>query len=163
MRAASAALAIASVLIFIPLTAHADPATEVTDVTAPEVREARVEVESTLGQMRATSLRVRDQLRTARKRGTKQQITCVDQSLSRSDVALRRARETGDEVLGAYARGDVDGARAARHRLLEIRQAQRLAAAEGTSCTPGAAVAQAPVPGATTVKLQIDPKIAPAQ
>ncbi len=135
--------------------APAAPAISVEAVTAREVREARQSVEGAITQMRATSLRVRDQLRITRRRGSAQQVGCVDQALSRSDASVRRARELGDDVLAAYARGDATSARAQMHRLGELRVAQRLASADANACTPGAVV----VPSGTTVKLEIDPQI----
>jgi hypothetical protein len=159
MRALAAALALASALIATATTARADvPSTDARD--ALEIRDARADIGATMAQMRTRSLRVRDQLRATRKHGTKAQITCVDEALSRSDVALRRAREASDEALGAYGRRDLDAARASRRRLMEIHFAQTLAAKDGASCAP-ARVHVANV-GATTVKLEIDPKIAPA-
>lgn len=123
-----------------------------------ELAEARREIDTTLGQMRATSLRVRDDLRLTRRRGTRLQIVCVDQALSRADVATRRARETADEVLSAYGRGELELARVARRRFAEIRESQRIAARDGASCS----AAQTPVPQAapaTTVKVDVDPRI----
>jgi hypothetical protein len=165
MRTAIAAFAIASALFVVPSFVRADPVTgpaSVAPAAQAEVVEARAQVEATIAQMRATSLRVRDQLRTTRRRGTKQQITCVDEALSRSDVALRRAREMGDEALAAYAHGDVPAARAARSRLVEIKEAQRVAAAAGSSCAarPANALAFAQN-GVTTVKLEVDATLPP--
>lgn len=159
MRAAVAALAVASALVFATVTARADEPSAV-ELNEHELGDARADIDATMAQMRAVSVRVRDQLRTTRKRGTKAQIVCVDRALSRSDVALRRAREASNEVLGAYARGEVEGARAGRRRLAEIRHTQTLAANEGASCAPPPL--QIAKSGSTTVKLEIDPKIAPA-
>ncbi|MEA2748574.1 MAG: hypothetical protein QOI41_2717, partial [Myxococcales bacterium] len=125
-----------------------------------EIREARTQIEATLSQMRTRSLHVRDELRLTRKRGTKAQVVCVDEGLSRSDVALRRARELGDEILAAYTRGDGDSARAARGRLEELDEAQRLAGADAYRCTPKPiASSQLVLPNTTTVKVDIDPRI----
>jgi hypothetical protein len=160
MRAVFAALAVASALVSITITAGADEgAVPAVPASPAEVAEARSELGTTLGQMRASALRVRDQLRLARKRGTKLQITCVDEALSRSDVALRRARDLGDEALAAYARNDVEAARMARHQLGKLRDLQRAASADAIKCMPRAA----PLPLAsttTTVKLDVDPRIA---
>jgi hypothetical protein len=164
MRIAIAAFAIASALSFVPSVARADQVTgpaSVAPAAQAEVVEARAQIEATVAQMRATTLRVRDQLRTTRTRGTKQQITCVDEALSRSDVALRRARETGDEALAAYMRGDVPTARSARARLVEIKEAQRLAATEGAACTPRPTAVALAQPGVTTVKLEVDARLPP--
>jgi hypothetical protein len=126
-------------------------------VPPAEVAQARHEVDATLTQMRAVSLRVRDDLRVTRRRGTKVQITCVDQALSRADVATRRARETGDEIFTAYGHGDLEVARAARRRLVEIRESQRIAARDGASCS----AAQTPIAqtSPTTVTVDVDPRI----
>lgn len=172
MRAAfvPAALALASVMLFIPITAHAEggspaepAATAATVPTAGEVIDAHRQIEATLAQMRATSLRVRDDLRVTRKRGSNPQITCVDEALSRSDVAFRRGRDLGNEILGAYGRDDLEGARGARRRLAELHEAQRQVAMTAASCaaraTPLVPVANA----ATSVTLQIDPNIAPVR
>lgn len=164
MRIAVAAFAIASALVFVPATVRADQVTGSAAVvpasSQAEIGEARAQIDATLAQMRAISLRVREQLRTTRRRGTKHQITCVDEALSRSDVALRRARETGGEELAAYARSDTDAAHAAHRRLGEIHEAQRVAASEGSSCAPGPV--QLTTNGVTTVRLDIDPRVASA-
>jgi hypothetical protein len=157
MRTAIAVLAVASILVATPTAARADEGS-----TQAEFAAARAQIDAALVQMRATSGRVRDQLRTTRKRGTSRQITCVDEALSRSDVALRRARELGGDVLAAYARDDVETARATLRRLAELKEAQRLAAASASSCAP-ARVAQVTPSTATTVKLEISPTIARAQ
>ena len=143
-------------LFMLGKTARADES----EVAPPaEVAQARTELDAALVQMRAVSLRVRDDLRATRKRGTKMQITCVDQALSRADVATRRARETGDETLAAYSRGDLEGARAARRRLVEIRESQRVAARDGASCSAASVQASRVTP--TSVKVDVDPRIAP--
>jgi hypothetical protein len=127
---------------------------------AREAREARRELEGALAEMRGVSVRVRDQLRLTRKRGTKAQITCVDEALSRADVALRHARGLGDEILGAYARGEEEAARAARGRLAELRTLQRFASVEATKCTPSASLPiQLVLVETTTVTMAVDPRI----
>jgi hypothetical protein len=156
MRTAIAVLAVASILVVTPTAARADEGSSPSEIAA-----ARAQIDAALVQMRATSARVRDQLRTTRKRGTSRQITCVDEALSRSDVALRRARDVGGDVLAAYARDDVDTARATLRRLAELKEAQRLAAAGASSCAP-VRVALATPSTATTVKLEISPTIARA-
>jgi hypothetical protein len=113
-------------------------------------------VDATLVDMRVVSLRVRDDLRITRRRGTQAQITCVDQALSRADVALRRGRETGEDVLASYRRGELERARAARSRLHEIRDLQRHAAREGAACSAARA---AVVPSSTTVTIDVDRRI----
>ena len=157
MRTAFAMLVIASTAGFASTPARAEESPGSNEVVA-----ARSQVEAALVQMRATSLRVREQLRTARRRGTLPQITCVDDALSRSDVALRRARELGDEATAAYGRGEVGEARAVLRRLAERKEMQRVAAATATSCTPSTVVLSTPT-NTTTVRLEISKAIAPAQ
>lgn len=159
MRTAIAVLAIASVLVVTPSAARADEGSSETERAS-----ARAQIDAALVQMRATSGRVRDQLRTTRKRGNSRQITCVDEALSRSDVALRHARDVGSDVLAAYARDDVETARAALRRLAELKEAQRLAAVSASSCAPAQVALATPsnATNATTVKLEISPTIARA-
>jgi hypothetical protein len=154
-------LALASAALSLSAVARADEgAAPVSSVTASQLRDARVQIDLTISQMRARSLHVRDQLRSTRKRGTKAQVTCVDEALSRSDVALRRARELGDEILAALARGDGDSARGARGRLVELDESQRVAAADAYRCTPKPlSPSQLALGNATTVKVEVDPRI----
>jgi hypothetical protein len=156
------AFAIAGALLIVPVVARADDgaASPSRSAASGEVREARVQIDTTLAEMRVASLRVRDQLRLTRKRGTKRQVMCVDEALSRADVALRRARALGDEIFTAYGRGDGDEARAARGRLGELRELERFASLQATKCTPSASQAVNLVStNTTTVKLDIDPRI----
>ncbi len=145
------ALAIASMVLTVSVAARAD---------GGAVFEARVQIETTLAQMRAGSIHVRDQLRLTRKRGTKAQVVCVDEALSRSDVALRHGRALGDEILAAYARNDPDGAHAGRARLVELHEAQRAASKQAAKCTPTALPAlPLASTSTTTVRVDIDPNI----
>ena len=134
-----------------------DAAAELDAAPPLEVKEAREQIEVTLVGMRALSLRVRDDLRLARRRGTKVQIACVDQALSRADVATRRARETGAEILAAYQRGDVERARAARRRILELKAFQARAGRDGAACA--AALGPVAQTARTTVTVLVDPRI----
>jgi hypothetical protein len=138
-----------------PRVARADDAPEV------NVREAQREVDAAAAQMRAVAQRVREDLRATRKRGTAKQIACVDEALSRSDVALRRGREAGAALLAAYQRSDLDAARAARQLLAELRVAQLLAAREGAACS--ASLVSVARVSSTTVTVAVDPRIAPVQ
>jgi hypothetical protein len=159
------AFAIASALLFVPVVARADegaasPVHAAALCEVSEAREARTQIETTLAEMRVTALRVRDQLRLTRKRGTTQQVTCVDEALSRADVALRHARGLGDEILTAYGRGDGETARAARRRLAELRGLQRFASLQATKCTPSASPPiNLVLTNTTTVKVDVDSRI----
>lgn len=155
------AIVIASVVLSPSAVARADDgATPVSSVTAGELRDARMHIELTLSQMRARALHVRDELRLTRRRGTKAQVTCVDEALSRSDVAFRRARDLGEEILAAVTRGDVEAARAARGRLVELDESQRVAGADANRCTPKPlSPSQLALGSSTTVKVDVDPRI----
>jgi hypothetical protein len=128
-----------------------DPSEVPTEASAasPEARDARRAVEGTLATMRAVALRVRDDLRVARRRGQKMQIACVDRALSRADAAARRAAETAEEALSAYDRGDLARARAARTRLDALVALQRVAATDAAACAP-----PPPREGRTTVTVE---------
>lgn len=147
------------VLALAPPAAAEEPASA--RERAEERATARADVDGTLGTMSRTALRVRDMLRDTRRNGTKAQIACLDESLSRADVALRRARESGARSLAGYDRGDVELARAERRRVLEWREAQRLAARDASVCVPN------PLGGAglgakrtaTRVTLSVDPTL----
>ena len=156
------AFAFAGALLIVPVVARADDgaASPSRPAASGELGEAHVQIDTTLAEMRVTSLRVRDQLRLTRRRGTKQQVACVDEALSRADVALRRARALGDEIFAAYGRGDGDGARAARGRLGELRELQRFASLQATKCTPSVPqVVNLVSTNTTTVTVDIDPRI----
>jgi hypothetical protein len=140
--------------IFQPSSARADDNAKQAPL-AEEVKAARAEIDSVLGEMRATSRRVRDQLRATRLRGTREQITCVDEALSRADVSVRTAKDNADLALRAYAENDVDTARDALRKMKEWRQAQRIAAKDGASCSVGAIT----VRSGTTVTMSVDPSI----
>ncbi len=157
MRTRIAVLALASAAVFASTSAWGEEGS-----VANEVAATRFQVDAALVQMRATSFRVREQLRTARKGGTAPQISCVDEALSRSDVAIRRARELGGEAVAASGRGEVDEARAILRRLAETKEIQRVAAATATSCAPHAVVLLTPT-HTTTVRLEISKTIAPVQ
>ena len=163
-----AATAGVGALVSEPADARAD------DAAAPSValegsgvRGVRAVLEGAFAEMRVTSLRVRDQLRLTRKRGTRRQVMCVDEALSRADVGLRHARALGDEMLAAHARGDVDSVRLALGQLEELRSLTRFASEQATKCAPGgitgtsgvAAAVATSAPSVTTVRMDVDPRI----
>lgn len=123
-------------------------------------RATDVDVDAAVARMRETSRSVRDLLRKARKRGTKQQIACVDEALSRVDVATRAAREQAAELRAAEQRGDAGGANAARAQIARLGEAVRLASAEGRKCMPPPAPPPKVLLG-TVVKVEIDSSIPP--
>lgn len=141
--------------------ARADDATASADGVAAEIQQARGEMDRTIAKMQATSRAVRDMLRDARRRGASRQIACLDEALSRVDVAHRAARAQVDEVNAAYSRRDLVHARFARVRIVELALAQKVAARDGATCLPQPKEReqQAKVAEGTVVRLTIDPKI----
>ncbi len=129
-----------------------------------EAKLARIEMHAAIARMQSTSHYVRDLLRDARRRGVPRQIACADEALSRADVAHRSARAQESEALASYARNDLASARAARVRIAELEEAQRLAARDGTAClpqSPNIARSSMKSEPTTLVRLVIDPKIPP--
>jgi hypothetical protein len=142
------------------------PAARADDATPPatlatEIQQARGEMDLTIAKMQTTSRTVRDMLRDARRRGTSRQVACLDEALSRVDVAHRAAREKVDEVNAAYQRSDAPNARLARVRIVELALVQKVAARDGTACIPQPKEReqQAKIAEGTVVRLTIDPKI----
>jgi hypothetical protein len=127
------------------------------DPSVDEATRARTEINGTLERMASASQRVRDLLRVARKRGTKAQVACVDEALSRSDVARRAARMEGLEAIGAYARSELETARAARARVAELDAVQRIAERDGGKCFPPPVVPH--IPPGTIVSVTVDKAI----
>ena len=124
-----------------------------------EAHRARAEMNGTLAGMTSASRQVREMLREARRRGVKPEVLCLDETLSRADVARRSARVQAAEALDAYVRSDVALARVARHRVAELAAVQRIAVRDANVCVPHPAV-EKPPPG-TFVRITIDPSIAP--
>lgn len=114
----------------------------------------------TLARMTKTSKSVRELLRKTRKNGTEQQIRCVDESLSRVDVASREARTKVSEARAADARGDGTASRDAKRRIAELDIAVRLASRDANRCLPPPPPAPKVLLG-TVVKVTVDPIIPP--
>ena len=114
----------------------------------------------TLTRMAKTSKSVRELLRKTRKSGTEQQVRCVDESLSRVDVAAREARTKVGELRAAQARGDEPVVRDTQRRIAELDAAVRLASRDANKCVPP------PPPPAkvllgTVVKVTVDRSLPP--
>lgn len=118
------------------------------------------EMDTTLAQMAKTSKSVRELLRTVRKRGTERQIKCVDESLSRVDVASREARTKVNDARAAQARGDDPALRDAKRRIAELTIAVRLASRDANMCMPPPPPPPRVLLG-TVVKMTVDPSIPP--
>jgi hypothetical protein len=128
-------------------------------VLAAEVGRARAEMDGTLARMTTASRRVRLMLLEARRLGTRPQVTCLDEALSRADTARRSARIQMNQALAAYARGDVVAARDSRAKVAELDGTQRLAVRDGGACTPKPVIDKVVL--GTTVRLVVDPSIPP--
>lgn len=118
------------------------------------------DLDATLARMTRTSKSVRELLRTARKKGTEAQVKCVDESLSRVDVATRAARVQVTEARAAEGRGDPAAARMARQRVEELAEAVRLASRDAIRCLPPPPPRPKVLLG-TVVKVTVDPAIPP--
>lgn len=163
----SSNLLFASALLLATTVLHAEEPGGRATTSAPsgeEAKQARIEMHAAIARMQSTSHYVRDLLRDARRRGVPRQIACTDEALSRADVAHRSARAQESEALASYARNDLASARAARVRIAELEEAQRLAARDGTAClpqSPNIARSSMKSEPTTLVRLVIDPKIPP--
>jgi len=104
---------------------------------AAESRAAQAAAAGAIASMEATAARVRVMLRRARARGHRDEIACVDEGLSRADVAVRHAREEAKVAADAYARPDVAEARRAMTRVMLERDAARNAASVADACFAG--------------------------
>jgi hypothetical protein len=120
------------------------------------------DLDATLTSMTKTSKSVRELLRTARKKGTEAQVKCVDESLSRVDVASREARSKATEARAAESRGDSAAARSAKQRISDLAVAVRLASRDANRCMPPPPPPPKVLLG-TVVKVTVDPIIPPDQ
>lgn len=127
---------------------------------ACSARAANDDLDATLASMTKTSKSVRELLRTARKMGTEAQVKCVDESLSRVDVASREARSKATEARAAASRGDAAAARVAKQRIGELAEAVRLASRDANRCMPPPPPPPKVLLG-TVVKVTVDPALPP--
>jgi hypothetical protein len=81
-----------------------------------------------------TARHARRLLQWARESGTPRQVACADEGLSRSDVALRTAREHAKAVEEAAARGDAAALRRELGLMATCREASRAAASTSEAC-----------------------------
>jgi hypothetical protein len=86
--------------------------------------------------MQSHAKEVRDLLRVSRRRGSRAQIACVDESLSRVDVALRNATVAQRGAEAAWDKGDRGTGRALGRRVDELARASQLARATARGCAP---------------------------
>ena len=154
MKPHAAAAAIAVFMLAAGARAYADPASTAApvasapvvtaqasstpnvpnDAVAAEARAAKAIAAQAIATLEATSAQVRTLLRRARARGSRDEIACVDEGLSRADVAMRNAREDAATAQNAYAQGNVVDARKANDRVTRARDAARIAASAASAC-----------------------------
>jgi hypothetical protein len=118
---------------------------------------AAAEAHAMLANMQQNARIARDALQLARAHKRRDEIRCADESLSRADVALRRAREDASDLSVAMASHDATAASAALERVRVRYSASHEAEVLALSCT-------APVilrPGdRTRVTVHVDPAVA---
>jgi hypothetical protein len=148
----SVAITAALVALLLPCRQAAAEGTRDANAYARET----VEIAGAIG---ATGDHVRGLLRRARRERSRA-VACLDEALSRVDVASRHAREEAALAREAARLRDVDDAREHYVRALRLRTASREAAAAGDVC---AAMREEATPAdqGTWVRLIVDPKIAP--
>ena len=154
MRPHAAAAAIAVFMLAAGARAYADPASTPApaasaqsvsaqtsgapnvpnDAVAAEARAAKNLAAQAIATLETTSAQVRALLRRARARGIRDEIACVDEGLSRADVAMRNAREDATAAQNAYAQGNVADARRANDRVTRARDNARIAASAASAC-----------------------------
>ena len=104
------------------------------EAVAAEARAAKAMAAQAIATLEGTSAQVRTLLRRARARGIRGEIACVDEGLSRADVAMRNAREDAAAAQNAYAQGNVVDARKANDRVTRARDNARIAASAASAC-----------------------------
>jgi hypothetical protein len=152
---------LALVVVFAGAHASADPSEaqpqpQTVSVDA-EARAARAAASEALAVMETTAARVRTLLRRARTQGQKAEIACVDEALSRADVATRRARDDAKAAQEAFARADVIEARRAGDRVTRAREMVRRVAATADACF----VDDRASATGTQVRVVVDPTLPP--
>ncbi len=83
------------------------------------------------------------------------EIVCVDEGLSRADVATRHAREEARVAADAYARGEIAEARHAMEWVNRAREASRSAAAVADACFVDEAATKSASANGTQVRMVV--------
>jgi hypothetical protein len=125
---------------------------------AQDARAAASQAEALVVAMDASSEHMRHLLRSARLQKWSRGIGCLDEALSRVDVALRAARDEARGARDAAREGEAELARAHLARVVRLREMARAAAAGGQMCAAGPELQ--PFEG-TSVRVIVDPRIAP--
>ena len=151
-RAKYAGLLAVFALALTPRAAAADPGQDARSAAAASAAERLVVA------MDASSEHVRRLLRAARQQRSARRIACFDEALSRVDVALRVGREEAKNA--RLAARDANAEEAEQHlvRVVRLREVARSAASGGEMCAAGP---EFQAYEGTTVRVIVDPKIAP--
>lgn len=119
---------------------------------ADEAGDARVQIRTALGQMDGTAHRIRLLLGEARAKKSST-VVCLDESLSRADVAFRRGKEHARIADDAFGHGDLQTGRFELGIVRSMRESSREASKMADTCAAGKL--DFPTPGVTTVKVVI--------
>lgn len=104
---------------------------------ADESYRVRLELRAAISQMEGTTSRLRALLMYTRQGRDPSKIACVDEALSRADVALRHAKEAMRAALDAYARDDEEGAQNFVRQVAVHKSAVKTASAHADECAAG--------------------------
>ena len=158
-RAIHAALAVCAVAAF---TSAVLPARAETSLGAPpappSASSSAAQAEALVGAMDASSEHLRHLLGKARTRKWTRGVGCLDEALSRVDVALRAGREEARGAREDARAGDGEGARLHLVRVVRLREMARAAASGGQMCAAGP---EFQAFEGTSVRVIVDPGIAP--
>jgi hypothetical protein len=155
-RAAGAAFAVFALAA--ALSASAPARAESPPASAASAASPASQAEALVVAMDASSEHLRHLLGKARTHHWTRGVGCLDEALSRVDVALRAGREEARASREAVHAGDTDGARIHLVRLQRLREMARAAASFGQMCAAGPELQ--PFEG-TSVRVIVDPQIAP--
>lgn len=150
MIARKAAIFPLSLLALLPGAAAADPSASVS-----------VRADRQVAAMDATSEQVRQLLRKARAQKSTRGVACLDEALTRVDVALRTGREEARLTREALRAGDARMADVHFARVMRLHEMSRSAASIGRACAAGPEAL--PVVEGTTVRVVVDENIVPIE
>jgi hypothetical protein len=125
---------------------------------ARDARAAAAQADALVVAMDASSEHVRHLLRKARAQKWAHGVGCLDEALSRVDVALRAAREEARAAREAAHEGDAVLARGHLTRVARLREMARAAASGGQMCAAGPELQAFE---GTSVRVTVDPRIVP--
>jgi hypothetical protein len=126
------AAALALVVFVAPSAARSDGRSS---AATDEAGQAHIHAQAAIATMAERATLLMRMLREARaERRPRPEVSCVDEALTRADVAVRRAREDADRAAVAYERGDLLEARAAVAAIDARDRLSRAALADARVC-----------------------------